>query len=104
LGYTANRQTWVIVVFVIFFSVGWGGAVPMFSGLLREYFGRERLGTIVGCAGSVMMVGQIAGPPLAGWIFDNWKYYQPAWYLFAGVMGVATILFYALLRHRAARK
>ena len=104
LGHTANRQTWVIVAFVIFFSVGWGGAVPMFSGLLREYFGRERLGTIVGCAGSVMMVGQIAGPPLAGWIFDNYAYYQPAWYLFAGVMGVATILFYALLRHRAGQK
>ena len=103
LGYTASRQVWVIVVFVVVFSVGWGGAVPMFSGLLREYFGRERLGTITGFAGSVMMVGQISGPPLAGWIFDHCGYYQPAWYLLAGVMGLATILFYICLRNRAVR-
>jgi len=103
LGYTASGQGWVIVVFIVIFSIGWGGAVPMLSGLLREYFGRERLSTIIGCAGSVMMVGQITGPPLAGWIFDHYGYYQPAWYLLAGVMGLATILFYGCLRHRAAR-
>jgi MFS family permease len=102
LGYTASGQVWVIAVFVVIFSIGWGGAVPMLSGLLREYFGRERLGTIIGCAGSVMMVGQISGPPLAGWIFDHYGYYQPAWYLLAGVMGLASILFYGCLRRRAA--
>jgi len=98
LGYTAAGRNWVIAVFIIVFGIGWGGAVPMSSGLLREYFGRARFGTIVGFAGSVMMVGQIAGAPLAGWVFDQWGDYQPAWFILAGVVGVATILFCACLK------
>jgi len=103
LGYTAAGRNWVIAVFIIVFGIGWGGAVPMSSGLLREYFGRERLGTIVGFAGSVMMVGQIAGAPLAGWVFDQWGDYQPAWFILAGVVGVATILFCACLKKNTSQ-
>jgi MFS family permease len=100
LGYTSVRRTWVIMAFIVVFGIGWGGAVPMLSGLLREYFGRERLGTIVGFAGSVMMVGVITGAPLAGWVFDQRGDYQPAWFILAGIVGVATVLFCACLRTR----
>ncbi len=103
LGYTSAGRTWVIAVFLIVFGIGWGGAVPMLSGLLREYFGRERLGTIVGFAGSVMMVGVITGAPLAGWVFDQWEDYQPAWFILAGIIGVATVLFYACLKKNRSR-
>jgi MFS family permease len=103
LGYTAAGRNWVIVVFIIVFGIGWGGAVPMLNGLLREYFGRERLGTIVGFAGSVMMVGVITGAPLAGWVFDQWGEYQLAWFILAGVVGVATILFCVCLKKNASQ-
>jgi MFS family permease len=103
LGYTSAGRNWVIMVSIIVFGIGWGGAVPMLSGLLREYFGRERLGTIVGFAGSVMMVGVITGAPLAGWVFDQWGDYQPAWFVLAGVVGVATILFYACLKKNTSQ-
>jgi len=98
LGYTSAGRTWLIVVFIVVFGIGWGGAVPMLSGLLKEYYGRDRLGTIVGFAGSVMMVGVITGAPLAGWVFDQRQDYQPAWFLLAGIVGVATVLFYACLK------
>ena len=103
LGYTSSGRNWVIMAFIIVFGIGWGGAVPMLSGLLREYFGRERLGTIVGFAGSVMMVGVITGAPLAGWVFDQWGDYQLAWFILAGVVGVATILFCACLKKNASQ-
>jgi len=103
LGYTSAGRNWVIMVFIIVFGIGWGGAVPMLSGLLREYFGRERLGTIVGFAGSVMMVGVITGAPLAGWVFDQWGDYQLAWFILAGVVGVATILFCACLKKNTSQ-
>jgi MFS family permease len=103
LGYTSAGRNWVIIVFIIVFGIGWGGAVPMLSGLLREYFGRERLGTIVGFAGSVMMVGVITGAPLAGWVFDQWGDYQLAWFILAGVVGVATILFCACLKKNTSQ-
>jgi MFS family permease len=103
LGYTSAGQAWVIVAFIIVFGIGWGGAVPMSSGLLKEHFGRERLGTIVGFAGSVMMVGVITGAPLAGWAFDRWQDYRPAWFLLAGVVGVATVFFYACLKKNTSQ-
>jgi MFS family permease len=50
LGCTTTRQAWVITVFLMVFDIGWGGSVPMLSGLLREYFGTERLAfTNVSC-------------------------------------------------------
>jgi MFS family permease len=103
LGYTSAGRNWVIMAFIIVFGIGWGGAVPMLSGLLRDYFGRERLGTIVGFAGSVMMVGMITGAPFAGWVFDQRGDYQLAWFILAGVAGVATILFWAFLKKNTAQ-
>ena len=72
----------------------------MIAGLLKTYFGRERLSTIVGLAGSVMMAGMMVGAPLAGWVFDKWGRYQPAWFLLAGVVGLSGVVFYACLKNR----
>ncbi|MGD8763415.1 MAG: MFS transporter [Desulfobacteraceae bacterium] len=104
LGLVAAGRFWVIVAFIIILSIGWGGAIPMISGLLREYFGRQRLATIVGFAGSVMMVGMMVGAPLAGWVFDKWGCYQPAWFFLAGVVGLSAIVFYACLNSRSMQK
>jgi MFS family permease len=65
----------------------------MLSGLLAEYFGRERLGTIIGLAGSFLMLGQLIGAPLAGWIFDTFGGYQRAWFLIAAFVSLAPISF-----------
>jgi sugar phosphate permease len=101
LGFATVERNWVIVAFIVVFGIGWGGAVPMIAGLLRAYFGRERLGTIVGLAGSVMMAGMMVGAPLAGWVFDKWGRYQPAWFLLAGVVGLSGVVFYACLKNRS---
>ena len=101
LGFAAAKRIWVIVAFIIVFGIGWGGAVPMIAGLLKAYFGQQRLGTIVGFAGSVMMAGMMVGAPLAGWVFDKWGRYQPAWFLLAGVVILSAIVFYAGLNNRS---
>ncbi|MBN1255898.1 MAG: MFS transporter [Deltaproteobacteria bacterium] len=93
LAFSAFGWLWPIPIFILAFGIGWGGGVPMLSGLLAGYFGRERLGTIIGLAGSFLMLGQLIGAPLAGWIFDTFGGYQRAWFLLAGVVSVASILF-----------
>jgi sugar phosphate permease len=100
LGFVTVERIWLIVSFIIVFGIGWGGAVPMIAGLLKAYFGQERLGTIVGFAGSVMMAGMMVGAPLAGWVFDKWGRYQPAWFLLAGVVGLSAIVFYVCLKNQ----
>jgi sugar phosphate permease len=101
LGFATVERIWVIVTFIIVLGIGWGGVVPMIAGLLKAYFGQQRLGTIVGFAGSVMMVGMMIGAPLAGWVFDKWGRYQPAWFLLSGVVALSAIVFYACLKNRS---
>jgi cyanate permease len=39
----------------------------------------------------IIALGTIAGPPLAGWVFDNWGSYQPIWLAFAGLAAIAAL-------------
>ena len=91
-GYVAGGVTWLLVPFVIVFSFGWGGSVIARLTLLRKYFGRSSFGTILGFASGVMMVGHIAGAPLAGWVFDTWDSYQGIWFGFASLALVGLVL------------
>ncbi len=91
-GYVAGGVTWLLVPFVIVFSFGWGGSVTARLTLLRKYFGRSSFGTILGFASGVMMVGHIAGAPLAGWVFDTWGSYQGIWFGFTSLALVGLVL------------
>ncbi|MFC1534215.1 MFS transporter [Thermodesulfobacteriota bacterium] len=87
---------WFLIPFVFFFGTGWGGITTLRPVLMREYFGRSRLGTILGFSSGVMMVGNIVGSPVAGWVFDYWGSYHGAWYVFAGFVLIATVFVVAL--------
>ncbi|MFC1941346.1 MFS transporter, partial [Chloroflexota bacterium] len=77
-GY-ADGAVWLLVPFVITFSLGWGSSITTRIALLRQYFGRSNFGTILGFTTGVTMVGNIIAPPLAGWVFDTWGSYQGIW-------------------------
>lgn len=83
--------TWLLAPFLILFGIGYGGPVPMLPALLREYYGRGRLGTILGLAMGVMAIGIMAGPPLSGWVFDTFGSYEGAWFALSGVVILGTI-------------
>ncbi|MFC1902180.1 MFS transporter [Chloroflexota bacterium] len=86
-SYITDIGTWVLVPFLILFGIGYGGPVPMLPALLREYFGRVRLGTIIGLVWGFAAVGSVAGPPLTGWVYDTFGSYQGAW------LGLTAIVF-----------
>jgi sugar phosphate permease len=94
LEYTSVVGTGLVVPFLIFFGFGYGGNITMVGILLREYFGRGSFGTIIGFIWGILMLGNVVGPPLAGWIFDNWGSYQGAWLVMAGltIMGAIIML------------
>jgi MFS family permease len=64
------------------FGYGMGGVVPMQGALIGRMFGRERFGKAMGNMRPAMFPLQIAGVPLAGWIFDVTGTYDPAFQLF----------------------
>jgi len=84
-GYAGAGHAWLLVPFLIFFGTGWGGNVTMRAAMVREYFGRERFGTMHGFLVGFMMLGNIAGAPVVGWFFDKCGSYEGVWFAVAAL-------------------
>jgi MFS family permease len=67
---------------VPFFSIGFGGNATVRASLVRDYYGRKNFGSIHGLVMGLAVIGNIAGPPLAGWVYDKWSSYQYIWMAF----------------------
>jgi MFS family permease len=48
--------------------------------ILRDHFGRESFGKLMGLVMGSASVGGIIGPTLAGWAFDTLGSYRPVWF------------------------
>ncbi|MFC2003049.1 MFS transporter [Chloroflexota bacterium] len=90
-GYASTIGTWLLVPFLIFFGMGYGGGTALRPSLTRQFFGRTNFGTVLGLLIGINMLGSIIGPPLAGWVFDNWGSYQGIWFVLAGLAAAAII-------------
>jgi MFS family permease len=86
LGYATTARTWMLVPSIVLLGLGYGGPIPMMPALLREYFGRVRLATVLGLVMGVAALGGMVGPLLAGLAFDRLGSYQVAWFGFAGLV------------------
>ena len=89
--YASTGDTWLLVCFIILFGIGYGSMNPLRASMVREFFGRSNFGAIHGFIIGIAMLGSIAGPPLAGWVYDNFGSYQGIWFVFAGLAIVAVI-------------
>lgn len=92
LSFLEAGRTWLLVPFIIIFSLGWGWGVTTRFSLQREYFGRGSFGTILGFLSGIMMIGNITGAPIAGWIYDTWGSYKGAWLGFCSLSITAVIM------------
>ncbi|MFC2005873.1 MFS transporter [Chloroflexota bacterium] len=95
-GYVSSEESWLLVPFLFLLGTSYGGPIALRPSLLREHFGRTSFGTILGLTIGISQLGAIAGPPLAGWVFDNWGSYQGIWLIFAGLSVVAMMLMLAI--------
>jgi MFS family permease len=53
------------------FGFAYGGVMPLYAVLARDYFGQRIMGTVLGAAAMVSSLGMALGPSLGGWIFDT---------------------------------
>jgi sugar phosphate permease len=79
---------------VPFFSIGFGGNATVRASLVRDYYGRKNFGSIHGLVMGLAVIGNIAGPPLAGWVYDKWSSYQYIWmgFIIASVVPMVLML------------
>ena len=90
--YISLGWTRLLVPFLVLFGFGYGGINTMVGVLLREHFGRGNFGTIIGVVWGILMLGTVAGPPIAGWVFDNWGSYQGTWLVMSGSVFIGAII------------
>ena len=83
---------WIIIPFLILYALGHGGSMVVRSASVREYFGRESFGKILGIIMGSASIGGIIGPTLAGWSYDTWGSYRPIWHVFLGLLVIGTLL------------
>ncbi|OWV96317.1 MFS transporter [Rhizobium sp. R693] len=68
-------------VLAIIFGSAYGGIMPLYAVLAREYFGPRIIGTVFGAATMLSSLGMAFGPLIGGWIFDTFHNYS---WLFIG--------------------
>jgi MFS family permease len=92
LAFSHMQATWAIYLFLFLFSPGFGGGSVLRGAVLREYFGRDSFGKMIGILMGFASIGGIIGPTLAGWVFDTLGSYDFIWLVFAGCMSLGIIL------------
>ncbi len=90
--YVSLGWNWLLVPFLVIMGFGYGGINTLVGVLLRGHFGRGNFGTIIGFAWGILMFGTIAGPPIAGWVYDTWGSYQGTWVAMAGAVFIGAII------------
>jgi len=72
------------------FGFAYGGVMPLYAVLARDYFGQQIMGTVLGAAAMVSSLGMALGPSVGGWIYDSFGGY--AW-LYTGsfVIGLGAV-------------
>ena len=74
------------------FGFAYGGVMPLYAVLARDYFGQQIMGTVLGAAAMVSSLGMAIGPWIGGWIYDTFGTYAPLYvYSFAIGLGAAAI-------------
>jgi MFS family permease len=69
----------------VIFGTAYGGVMPLYAVLAREYFGQQIMGTVFGAATMLSSLGMALGPLMGGWVFDTFDAYT---WLFLGSFGV----------------
>jgi sugar phosphate permease len=104
LTLAASGNPGLLVPFVALFSIGFGGNAIVRAAIVREYFGRRNFGTIHGFIMGVAVIGNLSGPPLAGWVFDTWGSYQGIWLVFVVLALFSLALIATVPRPKAVSK
>ncbi|MCL0036212.1 MFS transporter [Dehalococcoidia bacterium] len=104
LAFYYAPSLWALIIFLITFGSGYGGAIALRPAIQRQYFGRSAFGSIQGASIAVMTIGGIIGPAFAGWIFDIRASYQLAWLILAIVTAIAIPLIMAIELPRNQRQ
>jgi MFS family permease len=84
-AYYFTRTAGEFYAVAILFGMAYGGVMPLYAVIAREYFPMRIMGTVFGGAAMISSLGMALGPAAGGWLFDNLGGYG---LLYVGSFGV----------------
>lgn len=84
-SYYFTRGAGEFYAVAILFGMAYGGVMPLYAVLAREYFPMRIMGTVFGAAAMISSLGMALGPAVGGWIFDTFHGYG---YLYIASFGI----------------
>ena len=87
--------------FAVLHGVAWGLRGPFMQAIRADYFGVSAIGMILGLSVMIVVLGQIAGPMLAGFLADLTGNYRSGFTVLALLAGLGSLFF--LLAKKPAR-
>jgi MFS family permease len=85
-AYLAVNELEEFYALAVVFGVAYGGGMPLYASLARDYFGQHIMGTVFGAATMLSSLGMSFGPVMGGWVFDRFGAYS---WLYVGSAAVA---------------
>ena len=90
-AYLRVNQLAEFYTLAVIFGVAYGGGMPLYASLARDYFGQHIMGTVFGAATMLSSLGMALGPVAGGWVFDTFHDY--AWlYIASSAVAVGAVL------------
>ncbi|MEP7215154.1 MAG: MFS transporter, partial [Anaerolineaceae bacterium] len=83
----------MIVAFTVLHGLAWGWRGPQMAAIRAEYFGRTAFGRILGVSNMIIIIGTIAGPLIAGYVYDQTGNYRVGFDILAAIAAAGSIFF-----------
>ena len=84
-SYYFTRDVGEFYAVAVLFGMAYGGVMPLYAVIAREYFPMRIMGTVFGGAAMISSLGMALGPAVGGWIFDTFGGYG---YLYIASFGI----------------
>jgi len=75
-SYVFVGQTAEFYGLAVIFALAYGGVMPLYAILVRDYFGLHIMGTVFGAVSAAASLGMAFGPVAGGWVFDTYANYN----------------------------
>ena len=86
-GYVHVTQLTEFYMLAVVLGMVYGGVMPLYAVLAREYFGPHVMGTVLGAATMTSSLGMAFGPIGGGWLYDTYGSYH--WlYIASAAVGI----------------
>ena len=99
--YLAVGQLGEFYALSVVFGLAYGGVMPLYAVLVREFFGARIMGTVFGAVSAFASLGMALGPWAGGLVFDTFQGYG---WLYIGSFGIGLAAVAVALGFPSARR